>query len=305
MTPPVHIGRSTPAAYAPHVAIVTLPNPRASIAKGVRQRLAGDFEAQHAEIWREGERWFSERDVIWRVHADTSMFIGGIRALLLQALHPVALHAVVEHGGFNTDFWGRFQRTSRYVALTTYGTVPDAERVIAGVRAIHKRVTGTTPNGVPYSADDPHLLMWVHVAEVDSFLTAFQAYGEQRLSSAEADEYVRQAGSIAARLGVIEPPATVTELAAILDSYRPELTGFGHVRQASSLLLAHPPFEGFARAGYHLLAGGAVSTLPAWARTELRLPMLPIAERAVIRPLARQATSALRWALSSDLSDSG
>ena len=102
-----------------------------------------------------------------------------------------------------------------------------------------------------------------------------------------------------------QTPATVTELAAILDSYRPELTGFGHVRQASSLLLAHPPFEGFARAGYHLLAGGAVSTLPAWARTELRLPMLPIAERAVIRPLARQATSALRWALSSDLSDSG
>jgi hypothetical protein len=97
----------------------------------------------------------------------------------------------------------------------------------------------------------------------------------------------------------------VTELAAILESYRPELTGFGHVRQASSLLLAHPPFEGFARAGYHLLAGGAVSTLPAWARTELRLPMLPIAERAVIRPLARQATNALRWALSSDLSESG
>jgi uncharacterized protein (DUF2236 family) len=72
------------------VAIATLPSPRTTIAKAVRERLAGDFEAQHAEIWRDGQRWFSEDDAIWRVHADASMFIGAVRALLLQALHPVA-----------------------------------------------------------------------------------------------------------------------------------------------------------------------------------------------------------------------
>ena len=284
--------------------IGTLPRPRATIAKAVRDRLAGDFEAQHAEIWRKGERWFTEQDAIWRVHADTSMFIGAIRALLLQALHPVALQAVVEHAGFRRDFWGRFQRTSRYIALTTYGTVPDAERTIAAVRAIHRRVQGTTPDGRPYFADDPHLLMWVHVAEVDSFLKAFQAFGAEPLTPAAADEYVSQAGFVAAKLGVVDPPTTVPELNSILESYRPELTGSGPVREASSLLLVRPPFAGLTRAGYHILAVSAVSSLPTWARTELLLPAFPITERALIRPLGRSAMYALRWALTEEMSES-
>lgn len=285
--------------------IGTLPHPRAAIAKAVRDRVAGDFEAQHADIRRAGERWFSERDAIWRVHADTSMFIGAIRALLLQALHPVALQAVVDHAGFRRDFWGRFQRTSRYLALTTYGTVPDAERAIAAVRAIHRRVTGAMRDGSPYAADDPHLLMWVHVAEVDSFLRAFQAFGDGALTPADADEYLRQAGSVAARLGVIDPPGTVAELNSIMESYRPELSGTGPAAQeASSLLLLHPPFTGFTRAGYHLLAAGAVSILPPWARTELRLPALPVTECTVIRPLGRSAMRTLRWALSDSLEPS-
>jgi uncharacterized protein (DUF2236 family) len=129
------------------------------------------------------------------------MFIGGIRALLMQSLHPVALQAVADQAGFRRDFWGRFQRTSRYLAITTYGTVPDAERAIAVVRAIHRRVTGRSPDGRWYSAEDPHLLMWVHVAEVDSFLKAFQVFGAEKLSAAEADEYVCQ---MAARVRPLE-----------------------------------------------------------------------------------------------------
>jgi uncharacterized protein (DUF2236 family) len=279
------------------MAIGTLVNPKASIAKAVRDRLAGDFEAQHAEIWRDGERWFDEQDAIWRVHADASMFIGAIRALLLQALHPLALQAVVDHAGFRRDFWGRFQRTSRYVALTTYGTVPDAVRAIAAVRAIHRRVRGIAPDGRPYAADDPHLLMWVHVAEVDSFLTAFQTFGAEQLTSAEADEYLRETGLIAAQVGVIDPPRSVSELSAIMDGYRPELSGSGHAREASNLLIVNPPFTGFTRVAYHVLAASAVSILPAWARTELLLPALPVTERALIRPLGRSAMHALRWAL--------
>lgn len=280
------------------MAIETLPNPRATIAKAVRDRIAGDFEAQHAEIWRVGERWFSEQDAIWRIHADASMFIGAIRALLLQSLHPVALQAVVDHAGFRRDFWGRFQRTSRYLALTTYGTIPDAERAIAAVRAIHRRVTGIMPDGNPYAADDPHLLMWVHIAQVDSFLKAFQVFGAEKLTSADADEYVRQSGSVAARLGVVDPPNTVAELTSIMAGYLSEVSGSGAAREASDLLLVHPPFTGLTRAGYHVLAAGAVSILPPWARMELRLPALPITERALIRPLGRSAMHTLRWALS-------
>ena len=280
------------------MAIETLPNPRATIAKAVRDRIAGDFEAQHAEIWRDGERWFSEQDAIWRIHADASMFIGAIRALLLQSLHPVALQAVVDHAGFRRDFWGRFQRTSRYLALTTYGTIPDAERAIAAVRAIHRRVTGIMPDGNPYAADDPHLLMWVHIAQVDSFLKAFQVFGAEKLTSADADEYVRQSGSVAARLGVVDPPNTVAELTSIMAGYLSEVSGSGAAREASDLLRVHPPFTGLTRAGYHVLAAGAVSILPPWARMELRLPALPITERALIRPLGRSAMHTLRWALS-------
>ena len=87
------------------MSIGTLVNPRVSLARAVRERIAGDFEAQHAEIWREGERWFTEQDAIWRVHGDTSVFIAAIRALLLQSLHPVAMQAVAEHAGFEADFW--------------------------------------------------------------------------------------------------------------------------------------------------------------------------------------------------------
>src|SRR3712207_1183382 len=191
-----------------------LPDPRsligrqrAGLARTLRDRIGGrEFNATHEQIWfTPGERWFSESDAIWQVHGDTAMFIGGIRALLLQSLHPVAMLAVSEHSGYRGDPWGRLQRTSRYLATVTYGTVADAERSIRIVRAVHGRVTGTTASGRPYRADDPHLLGWVHVAEVDSFVTTYQTFGPRRLSEAEVDEYVRQSGTIAERLGVVNP----------------------------------------------------------------------------------------------------
>jgi uncharacterized protein (DUF2236 family) len=114
------------------VAIAALVNPRVSLARAVRERIAGDFETQHAENFGATASVGSANTMRSGVcMADTSVFIGAIRALLLQSLHPTAMQAVAEHAGFEADFWGRFQRTSRYVALTTYGTIPDAERAIA------------------------------------------------------------------------------------------------------------------------------------------------------------------------------
>jgi uncharacterized protein (DUF2236 family) len=118
--------------------------------------------------------------------------------------------------------------------------------------------------------------MWVHIAQVDSFLSAFRAFGAAKLTAAEADGYVHQAGSIAARLGVIEPPRTVMELSEIMESYRPELSGSGGCPTGDQPASGPAPVHGPARAGYHMLAAGAVSTLPEWARVELRLPMLPL-----------------------------
>ena len=113
---------------------------------------------------------------MWRVHADASMFPGGVAALLLQSLHPLAMAGVAGHSGYKGDPWGRLQRTSHFLATTTFGTVEDAEATIARVRAIHERVRGRDPKGRPYRASDPHLLRWVHVAEAHSFLTAHQRY---------------------------------------------------------------------------------------------------------------------------------
>jgi uncharacterized protein (DUF2236 family) len=272
---------------------------RAELARTVRDRIGGsEFNEAHEQIWfTPGERWFSGSDPIWRVHADPAMFIGGIRALLLQSLHPVAMLGVSEHSGFRGDPWGRLQRTSRYLATTTYGAVADAERSIRIVRAIHGRVTGTTPDGRVYRADDPHLLGWVHVAEVDSFVTAFQTFGSGRLTEAEVDDYVRQSGSVAERLGVVDAPQTWAEAQELLAAYRLELTSSAAARDVALLLLRDPPLSGPARMGYGVLAAGAVSTLPPWVRAMLLLPTLPTADRLVTRPLTRSALATLRWAL--------
>ena len=272
---------------------------RAGLARMLRDRIGGDeFNESHERIWfTEGERWFSESDVIWQVHADTSMFIGGIRALLLQSLHPVAMQGVSEHSAFRGDPWGRLQNTSRYLATTTYGTIEDAERIIRIVQAIHRRVTGTTPAGRPYAASDPHLLGWVHAAQVDSFVTCFQAFGPRRLHEAEVDAYVAQSGEVAERLGVVNPPRTWEQAVDQLAAYRPELRSTPAAREVAALLLRDPPLTGPARLGFGVLAAGAVSTLPPWVRTTLLLPTLPTADRLVVRPLARSAMVTLRWAL--------
>jgi hypothetical protein len=128
-----------------------------------------------------GPRWFADDRPIRRVHSDASMFVGGLRALLLQSLHPLAMAGVAQHSDYKGDPWGRLQRTSTFLAVTTFGTAADAKRAVDRVRGIHRRVHGQAPDGREYRADDPHLLQWVHIAEVDSFLLAHQQYGANPL----------------------------------------------------------------------------------------------------------------------------
>ncbi len=115
----------------------------------------------------------------WLVHAEASMMVGGIRALLLQSLHPVAMQGVGEHSDFRSDPLGRLRRTVFFLGTTTYCSLPEAEAAIEAVRRVHLAVSGTTPDGRRYSADDPDLLAWVHATEVDSFLAAFLRYGRR------------------------------------------------------------------------------------------------------------------------------
>jgi uncharacterized protein (DUF2236 family) len=272
---------------------------RRSVAIALRDRVGGqDNAAKAALIWdKPGERWFTPADPIWRVHADASMFAAGIRALLLQSLHPLAMAGVAGHSGYKGDPWGRLQRTSTFLATTTFGTIQDAEALIEAIRQIHERVRGRAPDGRGYAASDPHLLKWVHIAEADSFLRTHQRYGLTPLTTAESDLYVAQSCVVATRLGVIDPPTTVAELHAAIESYRPELEGTPAAQDAARFLLLHPPLAWSARPGYGALAGAGVALLPAWARQHLALPHLPLVERAVALPLGAAATSVIRWAL--------
>jgi len=272
---------------------------RGKVATALRDRVAGEDNAARAElIWgKPGDRWFTETDPIWRVHSDAAMFLAGIRALLLQSLHPLAMAGVAGHSGYKGDPWGRLQRTSTFLATTTFGTTEDAEALIERVRAIHKGVRGKAPDGRPYAASDPHLLKWVHIAEADSFLRAHQRYAVTPLTPAEADSYVAQLCVVATRLGVIDPPTTVAELDAAIATYRPELEGTSTARDAARFLLLHPPLPWSARPGYSALAGAAVALLPPWAREHLALPYLPLAEKAIVLPVGGAATGVIRWAL--------
>jgi uncharacterized protein (DUF2236 family) len=203
---------------------------------------------------------------------------------------------VAGHSGYRSDPWGRLKRTSDYIAITTYATIPDAEALIERVRARHEQVRGKDFRGRPYRASDPNLLAWVHAAEIQAFLWAHQAYGRAPLSASQADLYVEQAGLPAAKLGVPDPPCSVAELSALIDSMRPQLEVSPEAIDTVDFLLHTPPVTGAARPGYQLLANGAVAVLPDWVREMLSIP-LPRLAVPIASGLGRFGTAAVRWGL--------
>jgi uncharacterized protein (DUF2236 family) len=265
-------------------------------------RVAGPDGARHRERIHgtPGPRWFPSGSPITAVHGDASMYVGGIRAVLLQTLQPQAMTAVAEHSGYRGDMWGRLARTSRFLAVTTFGTADDAQEAVDVVRAIHDRVNGTMPDGTPYDANDPHLLEWVHLAEIQSFLLAHRRYGAHRLDQAGYDEYVAQAGFVARKLGVLDPPTTEAELHEAIERFRPELQAIDHARDAVAYLVREPELPLVARPAYWVLVAAAVGLMPDWTREPLDLPALPIAHDRVADALGRAATRTVRWATAPD-----
>ncbi len=273
---------------------------RTELAGALLRRVAGpDPAAARDAIHRTpGPRWFAPDSAIARVHGDASMFVGGIRALLLQSLHPRAMAAVAAHSGYLSDPWGRLQRTATFLASTTFGPAAMSEQSVAIVRAVHARISGTTPEGEPYAASEPHLITWVHLAEIDSFLIAHQRLGRRPLDEAGCDEYVAQSARIARALGGQDVPTTLAELRSALGSYRPELRSTPAAREAADFLLREPPLPPAARPGYAALSAAAVALMPAWTRAELDLPWSPVTHD-LARLGGRLATRGIRWALDS------
>ncbi len=272
---------------------------RSWIAEQIRSRVVGaDPGGRAAQIFdTPGPRWLPDDSPALLVHADASMFVGGLRALLLQSLHPLAMAGVAQHSDYRADPWGRLQRTADFLAATTFGPVEMAEQAVAIVKRVHERVVGVAADGRPYAANDPHLLHWVHLAETDSFLVAYQKYGRRRLTPTEADAYVRDTSVVARALGVVQPPLTVRMLRSQLRDFRPELGGTTEARDAARFLLLEPPLPLPARPAYLALAAAAVGLLPAWTRWPLRLPFLPVSEQLLVRPAGTAITQVIRWSM--------
>jgi uncharacterized protein (DUF2236 family) len=225
------------------------------------------------------------------VHADLATVVGGLRALLYQTLHPLAMAGVAQHSDYRRDPWGRLHRTADFVAATTYGTSAEALRAVDRVRRVHEPVRGFASDGRPYSADDPELVAFVHATEVDSFLAAYRRYGPG-LSAADADRYVEEMGVVARALGADPVPRDVAELDALLAEV--ELRATPETRDAVRFLM-FPPLPWSVRPTYALIGAAAVELLPLRAQLELRLVVPPLAGPLMVRPPLRAMLATLRW----------
>lgn len=247
----------------------------------------------------------------WRVIAEPAAIAGGIRGLLLQVAHPLAMAGVHDHSAFRTDPLGRLQRTSGYVTTSAFGSTREALEVAAQVRRAHPYVRGVAPDGRPYRADDPHLLAWVGIALTSSFVTTHRAWAPTGLVPADEDRFVLEQSRIHALLdprvdldalradpdtstafrdGSVDLPMLdegrlprdVAELEASLEAFAPEL-GVNHQGREALRFLRWPPLPASVRAGYLTLFGGAVGSLRRRERRALGLQVpWPAARLAVL-----------------------
>lgn len=240
---------------------------------------------------------FGPQAVCWRVHGDfTSMLVGGISALLLQALHPLALAGVWDHSNFRQDLLGRLRRTGQFISGTTFAARADADWLIDKVRRIHLGVSGTAPDGRPYAASDPALLTWVHVGEVQSFLQAHLRYRNPQLSAAEQDRYYDEVALIAERLGASQVPRSRAAVAAYLQQARSGLYADARSHEILRILRTAPAPSALAQPVGALLVQAGIELLPEWAQAAYGQSFSALRRR-LIRQGVNSLAPTLRWAV--------
>lgn len=230
--------------------------------------------------------------VSWRVIGDASAFVGGIRALLIQAAHPEVVAGVADHSTYREDPLGRLSRTSAYVTATTFGAMPEVDDAVAIVRRSHAPVRGESSRGRPYSAGTPELAAWVHNALTASFLAAYRHYGADPLSDAEADRFVDEQRAIGRLLDADPLPATADELDAWLRDHPAVAPSPGQAEAVS--FLRSPPLAPPVLVAYRLLFAAAVATIPDRLRDTIGVESSTVGER-----LGRWMIGFLRWSLGS------
>ncbi|MFY9930050.1 MAG: oxygenase MpaB family protein [Streptosporangiaceae bacterium] len=223
------------------------------------------------------EGFFGPASVTWRVSADLSAPVAGLRSLLMQALHPLAMAGVDQHSDWRRDPVGRLAATSAYEATVTFGDRASATRAAERVKAVHEHVTGVdSVTGQPYAAGDPALLLWVHVALVDSGLATADLIGTP-LTAAEADAYVAEMRIAAELLGVPHQqiPGSVASMQAYIDGVRPELRCTPAAAESMSYLLDPPGLDEDIADLWQDIRDAAVLSLPGWARELYGYPEPP------------------------------
>jgi uncharacterized protein (DUF2236 family) len=224
---------------------------------------------------------FGPGSVTWKLHREPILLLGGLRSLYLQALHPRAVAAVAQNSGYRSDAWGRLTRTSEYVGTVVYGSTPQVQAAASRLRRLHARMSAVDPStGERFQIDEPDLLRWVHIAEVESFLSTARRAG-LKLTDAEVDQYYTEQLRAAELVG-LDPstvPATAAEVAAYFEAVRPGL-GLTKDSAETALFLTVPPVPeswgsrpvrlgltlGPTRLAYFGIAGTAFALLPPWAR---------------------------------------
>ena len=236
---------------------------------------------------------FGPESVTWRVVGHQASIVGGLRSLIIQSLHPLAMAGVAEFSDYRRRPLQRLQRTSRYVAATTFGTTDQAEAAAASVRRIHKRIRGVDPvTGREYSADDPATQVWVHTVEMHSFLAAYRVFA-RRLSDEEEDRYFAENVRVAELVGTPAEmvPSSLEEVRAYFASVRPELRMSAAARDAIHFVL-HPPLASRDLLPLQLpmrtLSSAALALIPRDLRRLAdidRSPLIDTAAIAAARPL--------------------
>ncbi|MEW2305899.1 oxygenase MpaB family protein [Streptomyces sp. NPDC006655] len=239
---------------------------------------------------------FTPASVTWQLHGDPMMWVAGIRALYLQALHPRAVRGVMENSDFRRDAWGRLMRTANFVGTTTYGTTEAAERAGARIRKVHSMLGATDPDtGERYGVDEPELLLWVHCAEIDSYLDVVRRSGFP-LTDAQADRYLAE-HRVSARLVGLDPatvPADRKELTAYFEKTRPLLAAGADARDVYDFLRrppTHPLLIPAREVLWRRVAHLAYAALPPYAH---ELYGAPAPEPAVVTRRLRATGTALR-----------
>ncbi|MFF1547940.1 oxygenase MpaB family protein [Streptomyces sp. NPDC058291] len=239
---------------------------------------------------------FGPASVTWQAHGDPMMWVAGIRALYLQALHPRAVRGVLQNSDFRRDPWGRLMRTADFVGTTTYGTAEAAEKAGARVRRIHRMLSATDPDTEErYPVDEPGLLLWVHCAEIDSYLHVLRRSGYP-LSGAAADRYIGE-HRVSARLVGLDPdsvPGDRAGLQAYFEKVRPELAAGAEARDVDDFLLrptTHPLLVPARALLWRQVAQLAYASLPPYAHD---LYGRPAPEPAAVTRRLRAAGTLLR-----------